>query len=79
MSDKQLSGILVMLVPQIIKEIIDNEKLSEEEATEALYGSELYAALEDEETKLWHLSAKALYELYRQEKQLGKIDFPEEA
>ena len=79
MSDKQLSGILVMLVPQIIKEIIDNEKLSEDEATEALYGSELYAALEDEKTKLWHLSAKALYELYRQEKQLGKIDFPEEA
>ena len=79
MSDKQLSGILVMLVPQIIKEIIDNEKLSEDEATEALYGSELYAALEDEKTKLWHLSAKALYELYRQEKQLEKIDFPEEA
>ena len=79
MSDKQLSGILVMLVPQIIKEIIDNEKLSEDEATEVLYGSELYAALEDEKAKLWHLSAKALYELYRQEKQLGKIDFPEEA
>ena len=37
MSDKQLSGILVMLVPQIIQEIIDNEKLSEEEATEALH------------------------------------------
>ena len=79
MSDKQLSGILIMLVPQIVKEIIDNEKLSEEEATEALYVSALYAALEDEKTKLWHLSAKALYELYRQEKQLGKIDFPEEA
>lgn len=79
MSEKQLSGILIMLVPQIVKEIIENENISEDEATEALYGSELYAALEDEKTKLWHLSAKALYELYRQEKQLGKIDFPEEA
>ena len=79
MSDRQLIGILIMLVPQIIQEIIDNEKLSEDEATEELYGSELYAALEDEKTKLWHLSVKALYELYRQEKQLGKIDFPEEA
>ena len=79
MSDRQLIGILIMLVPQIIQEIIDNEKLSEDEAMEALYGSKLYAALEDEKAKLWHLSAKALYELYRQEKQLGKIDFPEEA
>ena len=52
MSDKQLSGILIMLVPQIVQEIIDNEKLSEDEATEALYGSVLYAALEDEKAKL---------------------------
>ena len=79
MNDKQFSAILVLLVPQIIKEITDNENLSEDTATENLYNSELYSVLEDEKTKLWHLSPKALYELYCQEKNTGKIDFPEEA
>ncbi|MBP9989792.1 MAG: hypothetical protein KBT46_09885 [Ruminococcus sp.] len=79
MSEKQLSGILVLLVPQIIKEITDNEKIAEDAATENFYNSKVYSVLENEETKLWHLSPKALYELYKQEKQTGKIDFPEEA
>lgn len=79
MSDKQLSGILVMLVPQVIKEISDNENLTENEATENFYCSKVYSFLENEKTKLWHLSPKALYELYKQEKQTGAIDFPEEA
>ena len=79
MNEEMLSGILVMLVPQVIKEIVDNEKLSEDEATECFYNSKVYSVLEIEETKLWHLSSKALYELYKQEKQTGKIDFPEEA
>ena len=79
MNDEMLSGILVMLVPQVIKEIVDNEKISEDEATESFYNSKVYSVLEIENTKLWHLSSKALYELYKQEKQTGKIDFPEEA
>lgn len=79
MNNRQLSSILVLLIPQIIKEIISNEHLSESTATENLYNSFLYSMLEDEKTKLWHLSPKALYELYRQEQTTGKIDFPEEA
>lgn len=79
MSEKQLSGILVLLVPQIIKEITENEKIAEDVAIENFYNSKVYSVLENEETKLWHLSPKAIYELYRQEKQTGKIDFPEEA
>ena len=79
MNEEMLSGILVMLVPQVIKEIVDNEKISEDEATESFYNSKVYSVLEIENTKLWHLSSKALYELYKQEKQTGKIDFPEEA
>jgi len=79
MSDKQLSGLLVMLVPKIIAEIVKSEAVSEDTATEQFYLSKLYEDLENEETKLWHLSPKALYELYRQEKTLGTIIYPEEA
>lgn len=79
MNDHQLSGILVLLVPQVIKEIMDNENQTESEATENFYTSKVYSVLENEKSKLWHLSPKALYELYKQERQTGKIDFPEEA
>ncbi len=44
-----------------------------------LYASELYARLEDEETKLWHLSANALYEMFKEEQKTGSITYPEEA
>ena len=79
MSDNKLSGLLVILVPQVIKEIVENENISENTATENFYNSKVYSVLENEETKLWHLSPKALYELYKQEVKMGKIDFPEEA
>lgn len=43
------------------------------------YPSELYAALEDESTKLWHLSAPMLYQLFDEERRTGTITYPEEA
>jgi len=79
MSEQPLSGILVLLVPQLIQEIMKQGGVSENDATAALYRSDLYAALENERTKLWHLSPKALYVLYQQEQQTGHIDYPEEA
>lgn len=79
MEENKLSAILILLVPQVVALIVENDGLSELEATEALYHSALYTALEEEETKLWHLSPKALYELYRQEMETGHIEFPEEA
>jgi len=56
------------------KNLIDEEK-----ATELLYTSELYAQLEDEKTKLWHLSPLALFEMLCEERETGKITYPEEA
>lgn len=79
MDKNKFTTMLVFLVPQLVKEIVDRENISETEATRSLYESELYASLEEEETKLWHLSPKALYEMYAEEKTTGKITFPEEA
>lgn len=79
MSDKQLSAMLVLLVPMIVREIIENEELSEDTATENFYNSDVYSVLENEKSKLWHLSPKAIYELYRQEKETGSVEYPEEA
>lgn len=79
MDKQKFKAMLIFLIPQLVKEIVDRENISEIEATRVLYESDLYAALEEEETKLWHLSPKALYELYAEEKATGKITYPEEA
>ena len=79
MDKQKFKAMLILLIPQLVKEIVDKESVSETEATRALYESKLHAALEEEATKLWHLSPKALYEMYAEEKATGKITYPEEA
>ena len=75
----KLSTALILLVPQILKLIIEEYGVNDEKATEMFYSSELYKDLEEEETKLWHLSAHALFQMYKEELETGKITYPEEA
>ena len=79
MERKRFTSTLFLIAPQIIKLIVENDNVAEDTATELLYNSELYAQLEDEQTKLWHLSPLALYEMFCEEKTTGKITYPEEA
>ena len=79
MDDKRFSSQLFMIAPQIIGLIAEKYRVDEEQATEMLYTSELYSQLEDEQTKLWHLSPFALFEMFCEEKETGKITYPEEA
>ena len=79
MDKSRLSTALIFLVPQILELIIEEYKVDDEKAAEMFYSSELYKGLEEEETKLWHLSAHALFEMYQEEVGTGKITYPEEA
>lgn len=79
MDKQRFSSMLFLLVPQIIQLMIEDSNIDEEKATELLYTSELYAKLENEKTKLWHLSANALYEMFKEEQETGAITYPEEA
>ena len=79
MNENKLSVVLSMTVPKIIELILEKSNLSELEATEQFYSSQVYALLEDEETKLWHFSPLTLYNMYEEEQKTGKITFPEEA
>lgn len=79
MEQKKFEAVLVLLVPQIISLIAEKHNCDELDATRGLYESNLYSLLEKEETKLWHLSAPALFELYDEEVRTGSITFPEEA
>ncbi|MDR0884398.1 MAG: hypothetical protein LBN05_07330 [Oscillospiraceae bacterium] len=74
----KFSGFLFFLVPPIVQLIMQEYNLSDEKATELFYASALYATLEEEKTKLWHLSAHALFSLFQEEQTTGKITYPEE-
>lgn len=78
MFDKKLKAILTLILPKLISEIAKKGNIGEIEAMNQLYQSDLYRLLEDEETKLWHFSPLTLYHMFEEEKQTGKITFPEE-
>ena len=78
MDKKNISPVIAMITPGIIKLLIENRKLSLEDASELLYNSQLYKTLEDEETKVWRLGYPILYDLLEEELTTGEITFPEE-
>lgn len=76
--DKQVNTILsIVLIPEIISLIIEKEKLSDFDALNSFYQSKVYDLLSIEETKLWHYSPLTLYMMWKDEKETGKIIFPE--
>lgn len=78
MDKKKFEAMLVLIVPKIVHLISENHNCSEIEASKSFYESLVYSLLEQEETKLWHLSPLALYTMYDEEKKTGNIIFPEE-
>lgn len=78
MSEKEIKGMLELIVPHLLRMIMEKQSLTEKEALTQLYASELYRQLEREETKLWHLSIPTLYEMWLEEKESGHITYPEE-
>ena len=61
----------------LVGKIISDSDMMEDIAMEKLYSSELYSALEKEETKVWNYSVPMLYELFKQEMTTGKLTLPE--
>ena len=79
MNPEKLSALLAILNPAIVQLIMENRNLTGIEATKLFYNSEIYAMLENEASKLWHLSPLTLYELLEEELASGSINYPEEA
>ena len=79
MSETNMKVMLEFIIPRLVRMLMEKQSLTEKEALTQLYSSELYRQLEQEETKLWHLSVSELYELWVEEKETGRITYPEEA
>jgi hypothetical protein len=78
MTSEKLSALLAVLNPSVVQLIMDNRNVSNIEAAKLFYNSALYAMLENEASKLWHLSPLTLYELFEEELTTGNINYPEE-
>lgn len=77
MDENRFSAILPIFLASLADRIANDFHLSEENAIEKLYASQLYAFLSDEKTKVWHFSTEKLFDLFCIELKTGKIEFPE--
>jgi hypothetical protein len=69
--------ILPLKVEEVVGLLIEERKMSLDDALEYLYSSQLYSLLEDEETKMWHYSAQMLLHWLDNEKQTGHLTLPQ--
>jgi hypothetical protein len=80
MTERQYIAFLgVLVLPSLVAEIVKRLGISEAEATERLYRSEMYEKLSDERLKLWHYSPVMLGEMFVEAERTGAIPYPEEA
>ncbi|MCL2045259.1 MAG: hypothetical protein FWG88_02595 [Oscillospiraceae bacterium] len=77
-NQENVNVVLTLITPGIIQMLMNNRKITAEAASMLLYNSRLYKLLEDETTKLWHLSYVLLYDMLEDELTTGDITFPEE-
>lgn len=78
MTEEKFGAVMGILVPQVVHLIVENYPYDETTATNAFYGSKVYALLEQEDTKLWHLSPRMLFHLFDEETRNHDFELPEE-
>lgn len=65
-TNKNLHLLLPGKIVAAVEHDVANSGKSPLDALRAFYGSQTYAQLENEETKLWHYGPVALYEEFRE-------------
>ena len=61
MDPNQFAAIMPYISADLVGMIAEKENISENAAITKLYNSELYAILEQEDTKVWHYSTHMLF------------------
>ena len=77
MGQEQFIAMMPYITDDLAAMIAQKQNLSEADAISKLYHSQLYAMLEQEDTKVWQYSTDMLYSLFLQEQQTGSIVFPD--
>ncbi len=76
MNSEKFSTIMGLIVPEVIRLITENYPYDEVTASRKFYRSQVYASLEQKETKLWHFSPLTLYNMFDEEQKNGSFIFP---
>ena len=77
MGQNEFNATMPYISADLVAMIIEKQNISNEAAITKLYASKLYAALENEDTKVWQYSTQMLYSLFEQEEKTGTIEFPD--
>ena len=77
MEQKKFEALLVLIIPEVVRLIIEKYKCDEVTAAREFYSSKVYSLLEQEDTKMWHFSPLTLFNMYDEERKTGTITFPE--
>lgn len=77
MDKGKFDAVFPIICADLVKKIMIELNLSENETITKLYDSYLYEKLEQEETKVWQYSTEKLFEMFLEEKNTGKIIFPD--
>lgn len=77
MQQEQFLAMMPYISTDLVKMIVEKQRISEEQAIKKLYESQIYAALEDEQTKVWQYSTSMLFSIFEQEETSGDILFPD--
>lgn len=77
MGQEQFNAMLPVISADIVKMIVSKRQIAEKDAIKLLYTSKLYAALEQEDTKVWQYSTHMIYSLLEQEWNSGMICYPD--
>lgn len=79
MDKEKFESMLILIVPDIIRLIVENYHIDEITASDMFYSSKTYEILEEEDTKLWHLSPLTIFNIFNEEHKTGNLVYPEEA
>jgi hypothetical protein len=77
MDKSKFDAVFPIICYALVEKIVDELNLSDKDGVTNLYSSHLYEMLEQEETKVWQYSTEKLFELFLEERNSGKITFPQ--
>jgi len=77
METREFTGILKLIIPKVIEEMIKRRNISQNEVIKLFYLSETYRLLEKENSKMWHFSPVALCDIFERELDGKELEIPE--
>ena len=77
MDKAKFDALLPLIIASLMQKIIERKNISQDEAFLQLYSSQLYCALDNEKTKVWHYSTEKLFQLFEEDMTVGKLELPE--